>query len=108
MRYDSVHRLLKKTRGPASSYPCFECGYSADQWAYNHKDSNELTDQKQGFTIKYSDDPQFYDPLCHSCHHKLDTGYPEICTESDCNKPHHSKGLCQMHYRRKRRELANA
>jgi hypothetical protein len=26
----------------------------------------------------------------------------EICTIDDCDKPHRSKGMCQMHYRRNR------
>lgn len=32
---------------------------------------------------------------------------PEFCTAGDCNRKHHARGLCRLHYQRSRMERAS-
>lgn len=78
VKYGTVHRQLRQARGKASEYPCLNCGNPAEQWAYDHEDSDELTEVRlvRGSTVvvAYSLDLTHYDPLCRACHQVWDGG----------------------------------
>lgn len=60
--YHAVHARLRKERGKAREHLC-ACGKQAKHWAYKHGSGNGL---------KYSLDMNDYEPMCVSCHRKLD------------------------------------
>lgn len=68
MHYHHLHTNLARQRGKASSYSC-ACGAPATQWAYDHSDPDEITDERGRV---YSTDVSRYVPLCIPCHRKLD------------------------------------
>lgn len=73
--YRAVHKRVSMARGKAREYTC-QCGAQAEQWAYNHSDPAELTQQWNGKTVTYSADVMHYDPLCRGCHVRRDgNGY---------------------------------
>lgn len=67
--YERVHVLLRELRGPARDYDCL-CGEPATEWAYQHTGSPELRDENGG--APHSADPDDYEPMCGSCHKRLD------------------------------------
>lgn len=69
--YVAAHERVHSDRGRADTYPCaaISCGNQAAQWAYDHRDPNELSDPTHG---PYSLDSDRYRPLCHSCHVQTD------------------------------------
>lgn len=69
--YDAAHRRVRALWGPASQHPCISCGLDALHWAYDHTDPNERH-TPEGYS--YSTDPQYYMPMCVSCHKRLDLG----------------------------------
>lgn len=68
--YNTAHERLRRVRGKANDHPCASCGGGATDWAYTHDDPKQLVDQALG--LRYSPDPQFYVPMCRSCHSKFD------------------------------------
>ena len=76
--YQAVHARLRKARGSASEYRCQHCPNPATQWAYNHKDPDELigTYDQTGRLTTYSFNPDHYLPLCKACHATLDKPPP--------------------------------
>lgn len=66
--YSAVHERLRM-RGSAAEHPCRHCDGQALQWAYDHRDVNERTDETG---LRYSTDLSHYMPLCASCHKKFD------------------------------------
>ena len=56
--------------GDPNAFPCCLCGVEGwtMQWAYDHKDPNELT----GRNGVYSLDIDHYMPLCRPCHRRFD------------------------------------
>lgn len=77
--YGGAHSRISRERGLASEHPCVDCGGSAEQWAYDHTDQDELTwtmtgGRMKGKTVAYSADPAHYSPRCHSCHVRFDQG----------------------------------
>lgn len=73
--YEYAHQKVKMIKGKASDYLCNHCGQSkgtkARDWAYNHKDNNEIYDP---ITLKlWSDNPDYYIPLCSKCHSRFDS-----------------------------------
>ena len=56
--YKAVHKRLQVHRGPASAYPCVDCGNKARDWAHRHGTDPDTLDN--------------YDPRCRSCHFKYD------------------------------------
>jgi len=68
--YKPAHFRVIRLRGSASLHLCANCGGSAQDWAYDHRDPNELTCSATG--RKYSADPDRYMPLCRSCHKRID------------------------------------
>ena len=71
MSYASVHAAVKRERGSASAYPCQNCGETALDWAYTN-DAGDLEKIDEASGRPYSDNTEFYIPLCRSCHKLLD------------------------------------
>ena len=67
--YETVHWRMSR-EDPARNHSCAHCSGPAKQWAYTHDAPNE----KQSEVGPYSVDPEFYIPLCISCHVKFDHG----------------------------------
>lgn len=63
--YEAVHARLRNQRGYARAHLCTECGKPARDWAYDGKDSGEMTSPKGR---RYSIDLQRYVPMCRRCH----------------------------------------
>ena len=72
LSYYGVHYRLRTRRGPAAGYRCCGCGLLAYTWAYDHKDPNEVTDDR-GAT--YSLDLAHYQPMCVRCHFRFDAPF---------------------------------
>ena len=68
--YNGMHHRLKSMLGSARLYGCVECGLTARDWAYDHTDPNEATEDGTGYP--YSTDPDRYAPMCRSCHIRFD------------------------------------
>lgn len=77
IKYRAAHARVQAARGSASDLIC-ECGDTAEQWAYNHSCPRELVelrfDPRSGDyrEMRYSPDPNSYDPMCRTCHTKRD------------------------------------
>ncbi|GAA1283602.1 hypothetical protein GCM10009579_51270 [Streptomyces javensis] len=70
--YVGAHARIRRSRGLATAHPCAHCPKSAEHWAYDHEDPNELTGIVGGREARYSADPAHYIPLCVTCHHRFD------------------------------------
>jgi hypothetical protein len=74
LTYFGAHGRVKSVFGSATKYCCVFCGGKANEWAYDGTDESELngfvTDNK--WPVTYSVWPEFYMPLCHPCHRKMD------------------------------------
>ena len=97
--YGAVHSRL----GPVAGRNC-RCGDAAEEWAYDHGDPEELTDE---IGRPYSLDQDRYKPMCRPCHRKYDADYRKetgtarprkhrlkpcaICQEGFWNPSHHRK-----------------
>lgn len=68
--YQSAHGRVWRARGPASDYPCVDCGRRAAHWSYSNQDPNELICDRTG--LRYSTDPSHYSSRCQPCHHAFD------------------------------------
>jgi hypothetical protein len=86
--YRAAHRRLQRSRGKATEHSCAECGEPADQWAYDHGDEPKNA-VFRGRTVPFSTDINRYQPLCRSCHIKLDRargkGWPK---KAECINGH--------------------
>lgn len=76
--YVTAHMRCRRLWGPANQFLCIKCSRQADEWAYDFTDPTELrgTVQYSGMTtteMAWSRFPEFYMPLCFSCHRQLDT-----------------------------------
>jgi HNH endonuclease len=110
-RYSRSHYLVGKLWGPARHYPCVTCGRPAHEWAYDHTDPSSPGG--------YSQWPEFYMPMCRSCHRRLDfartTRTPVVrqyapdpvpvpagllCRVPGCGKRRARRSYCHMHYSR--------
>lgn len=67
--YRAAHARTRRARGSASAQSCRGCAAPAEDWAYDHADPNQLTDERGR---PYSADPARYVPMCRPCHRKLD------------------------------------
>lgn len=67
--YAAAHGIVKREKGLAREYACRGCGQIAAEWAYNHRDPNEIYDENFRF---WSDDSNFYIPMCKKCHAEFD------------------------------------
>lgn len=63
-----AHRRVRKARGPASDHSCVDCGGTAKEWAYDHKDPEERAHPQGAFSLKV----EHYQPMCVSCHRRFD------------------------------------
>jgi predicted nucleic acid-binding Zn ribbon protein len=61
--YDVWHHRVKKARGPASGYPCVDCGQPAQDWSTVNPASNDVR-------IRFQ-------PRCRKCHRSYDGGVGE-------------------------------
>lgn len=66
--YKAAHRRTESARGFPSEYLCVMCFKPAEQWAYDHRCSDEL--MWKG--LRYSPHPGHYMPMCCKCHHNYD------------------------------------
>ncbi|MFF5609828.1 hypothetical protein ACFY65_26205 [Streptomyces cellulosae] len=67
--YELAHARVKRLHGPARYYPCDFCGLGAHDWALDWESPEVVRDQQWR---AYSPDPNFYMPLCRSCHKTYD------------------------------------
>lgn len=113
VKYQMAHYRVKMMWGSASQYPCVGCGVVAREWAYDGSDPGERLDTVNGFKLRYSIHPEFYKPLCVSCHRNEDIerrgGRGRRCSLENCGRPVHAKGFCNSHYTMRKRKgmLAN-
>ena len=63
-----AHQLVEKQWGRAVTHQCINCERQARDWAYDGTDPSEILEGKW----LYSRWPEFYMPMCRSCHKKLD------------------------------------
>lgn len=66
--YTKAHTQL----GPVADMPCWRCGRTAHEWAYDHGDPDELMSERG---LPYSLDPSHYRPMCRKCHRRFDCAY---------------------------------
>lgn len=76
--YNAAHSRVRRVRGPASAWPCLECGDPAAQWAYREggkreRATNEIVNGRPQ-NRRWSPEPSDYDPLCKRCHRNSDHG----------------------------------
>ncbi|WP_153175994.1 hypothetical protein [Streptomyces sp. E2N171] len=71
--YRAIHQRLRRLNGPASHHACDWCGRTADHWAYNHADENEIYAERL-----WSLDPEHYRPMCRKCHQRLDSNFRAV------------------------------
>ena len=70
--YQSAHRRIWRTLGPARDHTCMSCDKVAAQWAYIGGCPDERTQVRGKSAIAYSLDPDRYVPMCSSCHRRHD------------------------------------
>jgi hypothetical protein len=71
--YDVWHKRITKARGPASGYPCVDCGEPAEDWSTVNSSSQDVQVRFQ--------------PRCRKCHRRYDgavgTGNPQAKLSDD-------------------------
>ena len=79
--YQAVHKQVRRERGAASEHPCATCGAPAEHWAYDHTDPHPLTAAvgRRKRLAEYSAEISRYQPLCRSCHGRLDSTPADEC-----------------------------
>ena len=78
--YLAAHRRVESVYGLAKTHQCATegCDSRASSWSYNYQDPDEYSglrfDGRSGSNrvMRWSGDPSFYSPLCHSCHTNFD------------------------------------
>lgn len=72
--YDTIHQRLRRFYGPASQYPCVDCGKTARHWAYTHDDDSERLGSVGGkpYVLPFSLKMEHYRPMCVKCHKRFD------------------------------------
>ena len=85
--YVTAHDRTRRVRSKATEYLCISCQGQADEWAYNHDspDHNAITDDMGRV---YSNDPNFYMPMCRPCHRTYDV----LFAKPNCPKGHPYEG----------------
>lgn len=72
----TAHWRCQKLWGSASQHSCVDCGGRAQEWAYDGTDSTAIyrrvIDTGRGYWALFSRFPEFYMPLCLSCHRGRD------------------------------------
>jgi hypothetical protein len=71
--YTAAHGRVKRVRGLAEALMCVDCGGPATDWSLK-KDARHARAATSGREagLRYSHDPNDYDPRCRSCHGKYD------------------------------------
>ncbi len=84
-QYIARHRANEvfKVAQPCSELECTEIGER------HHPDYNQ---------------PEYIIWLCVSHHKQIHRKYPNKCMEENCERKHHSKGYCKLHYNRMMRK----
>lgn len=90
MTYVTVHQTLKLQFGPATDHTC-ECGSPAVDWAYQRGAPDEQLDPVMNRI--YSEDLSMYQPMCRSCHLKLDADLRHISTWDESSREAHRKAV---------------
>ncbi|MEU8682612.1 hypothetical protein [Streptomyces sp. NPDC048611] len=67
--YVAAHNRVRTLHGPARNHPCEFCGLRAHDWALDWEAPEIIRDQQWR---AYSPNPDFYMPLCRSCHKAYD------------------------------------
>jgi hypothetical protein len=75
--YEGMHYRVRSWKGKASSWNCTDCNGPADEWSYDHMDSDQrwerVTDGKgNAYEVPFSVDIDHYQPRCRSCHYWFD------------------------------------
>ncbi len=76
VKYSRAHQRVRAARGSARAQECLHCGGTAEHWAYDHTDPDELT-ADEGHP--YSLDVSRYSPLCVPCHRLYDHAVLQSC-----------------------------
>lgn len=102
VKYQMAHHRVKMLWGSASIYACIFCGAPAREWSYDGTDPSEFLENVDGCVLAYSIHPEFYRPLCVTCHRNYDVdmrdGRRKECSKDGCRRLCHAKGLCGSHY----------
>ncbi len=108
-QYITVHRALRRELGLPESWTCAHCPETAKEWAYDHRDPNELTDPDTG--CPFSRNTSHYIPLCMSCHRRFDFKKfaPPHCRKCGTERTPRSSGgsYCRPCKRRREFELGH-
>ena len=75
--YEGAHWRVRRAYGKASEYYCVGCMGDAEDWAYDHEDPDELVEVRDGSRLRYSADPDRYQPMCKPCHAVFDQAAKE-------------------------------
>lgn len=73
--YAATHAALRRTRGPASAYPCAEpgCPRRAREWSCDCDDSSVIDGMNaSGRRVRFSPDVRNYSPRCREHHRAHD------------------------------------
>lgn len=74
--YSTAHKRVSSRRGAAALHACVICQEPAQSWAYRGGSPKELIEERPNNPIKqrvrYSPDPDDYDPMCWACHARKD------------------------------------
>lgn len=79
----AAHRRVKRMWGAANQYQCVTCDKTATSWAYDGTDPTEVyatvgsgsrsySPDGEKYWSYYSSYPEFYMPMCGSCHSRRD------------------------------------
>jgi hypothetical protein len=71
VKYIAAHQRVHRLKGRAANHTC-HCGSQAQEWAYDGGCPDELIDDRGR---KYSPNPDYYNPMCRSCHRAFDRGW---------------------------------
>ncbi len=71
--YSALHKRLRGRYGPAKHHACVWCGRTADQWAYQHTDPDEIHDGHL-----WSADESHYQAMCRKHHQQLDSNFRAV------------------------------
>lgn len=78
--YEALHERITHDRGRAAMHRCVQCDSPANEWAYNYTDLNPAIDNKGRL---YSFDVSRYNPMCRSCHRRMDRTYRNFVSGRD-------------------------
>ena len=95
--YNAVHLRLRVQRGKPGEHLC-QCGARAEQWAFIRGDGPVKYDDEGR---PYSTDLSRYEPMCLTCHRRMDADATRTlgCSVLGCDGEHKARGMCNRHYR---------